>query len=139
MSFTCPRCSRTSHSPDDERQGYCGACHAFTGSLALSMWQFVASSPGPFGHVEVNPAAVARYIEQRYGDPGDMVALSPLEGLTVEVSGFVADSNALSRLITGWSQSEPLIQTDSGERQREVDDYPWDDAFTWSNGCAELD
>lgn len=29
--FTCPRCRRTSHHPEDLRQGYCGACHAFTG------------------------------------------------------------------------------------------------------------
>lgn len=29
--FTCPRCGRTSHHPDDVRHGYCGACHAFTG------------------------------------------------------------------------------------------------------------
>lgn len=31
MAFTCPRCGRTSHSPDDEREGYCGACHDWTG------------------------------------------------------------------------------------------------------------
>lgn len=30
MSFTCPRCSRTSHHPEDERHGYCGNCHDFT-------------------------------------------------------------------------------------------------------------
>lgn len=30
-SFTCPRCGRTSHHPDDARYGYCGACHDFTG------------------------------------------------------------------------------------------------------------
>lgn len=32
MSFTCPRCQRASHHPQDERQGYCGACRDFTGS-----------------------------------------------------------------------------------------------------------
>lgn len=31
MSFTCPRCSMTSHHPMDEDYGYCGKCHAFTG------------------------------------------------------------------------------------------------------------
>jgi hypothetical protein len=30
-SITCPRCGRTSHSPDDVREGYCGACHDWTG------------------------------------------------------------------------------------------------------------
>ena len=31
MSFTCPRCSMTSHHPKDEEQGYCARCHEFTG------------------------------------------------------------------------------------------------------------
>jgi hypothetical protein len=30
--FTCPRCGRTSHHPDDVREGYCGACHDWTGA-----------------------------------------------------------------------------------------------------------
>ena len=30
-AFTCPRCGRTSHHPDDIREGYCGACHDWTG------------------------------------------------------------------------------------------------------------
>lgn len=29
MSFTCPRCGRTSHNPNDERERYCGFCHLF--------------------------------------------------------------------------------------------------------------
>ena len=29
-SFSCPRCGRTSHNPNDAREGYCGACHAWT-------------------------------------------------------------------------------------------------------------
>lgn len=29
-SITCGICSRTSHHPEDVRQGYCGNCHAFT-------------------------------------------------------------------------------------------------------------
>ncbi|MGH3548893.1 MAG: hypothetical protein ACRDQU_12445 [Pseudonocardiaceae bacterium] len=29
--FTCPRCKRTSYHPHDVREGYCGACHAWTG------------------------------------------------------------------------------------------------------------
>jgi hypothetical protein len=32
MSFTCPRCSMTSHHPMDEDYGYCGNCHDFTGT-----------------------------------------------------------------------------------------------------------
>lgn len=39
MTFTCPRCGVTSHHPTDEVEGYCGVCHAFTGSVpVLSLW-----------------------------------------------------------------------------------------------------
>lgn len=31
LPFTCPRCRKTSHHPEDKRYGYCGACHAYTG------------------------------------------------------------------------------------------------------------
>jgi hypothetical protein len=31
MSFQCPKCKKTSHHPEDERHGYCGNCHEFTG------------------------------------------------------------------------------------------------------------
>lgn len=27
LSFTCPRCGRTTHHPEDVRQRYCGSCH----------------------------------------------------------------------------------------------------------------
>jgi hypothetical protein len=30
MAFECPRCHATSHHPEDERHGYCAACHDFT-------------------------------------------------------------------------------------------------------------
>jgi hypothetical protein len=32
MAFTCPKCGKTSHHPEDERHGYCGNCHDFTGT-----------------------------------------------------------------------------------------------------------
>jgi hypothetical protein len=32
-SFTCPSCGRTSHNPNDV-EGYCGACHGWTGQEA---------------------------------------------------------------------------------------------------------
>ncbi|WP_060879971.1 hypothetical protein [Streptomyces scabiei] len=31
-SFTCPRCTRTSHHPLDRRYGYCSACNDYTGA-----------------------------------------------------------------------------------------------------------
>ena len=30
--FTCPTCKRVSYNPNDLREGYCGACHEFTGA-----------------------------------------------------------------------------------------------------------
>jgi hypothetical protein len=32
VSFTCPACEMTSHNPEDVAQGYCGNCHAWTGT-----------------------------------------------------------------------------------------------------------
>jgi hypothetical protein len=34
-AFTCPRCGRTSYHPEDARQGYCGACHDWTGTPTM--------------------------------------------------------------------------------------------------------
>jgi hypothetical protein len=33
MPFLCPLCRKISHNPNDEREGYCGVCHAFTGAV----------------------------------------------------------------------------------------------------------
>jgi hypothetical protein len=35
MPFTCPRCLMTSFNQNDEREGYCGNCHAFTGTSSV--------------------------------------------------------------------------------------------------------
>jgi hypothetical protein len=62
VAFTCPECGRTSQSPDDARQGYCGACHGFTGVPgSRGLWQYVG-----------------RYIAERYG------AAVPLDELARE-------------------------------------------------------
>lgn len=33
-SFTCPKCGRTSHHPEDVAHGYCGNCHDWTGDVS---------------------------------------------------------------------------------------------------------
>jgi hypothetical protein len=38
--FTCPRCGRVSQHPDELVQGYCGACHAFTGEADRDRLRF---------------------------------------------------------------------------------------------------
>jgi hypothetical protein len=35
VSFTCPKCWRTSYHPEDERFEFCGFCHEFTGDQAF--------------------------------------------------------------------------------------------------------
>lgn len=42
MTFTCPRCGRTSHNPNDEREGYCGACHDWTGTPSVEGDDYLA-------------------------------------------------------------------------------------------------
>jgi hypothetical protein len=37
-SFVCPACHAESHHPDDVRNGYCGACHDFTGIVPYTDW-----------------------------------------------------------------------------------------------------
>lgn len=35
--FTCPRCGRSSHHPQDLEYGWCGACKEFTGEEATRL------------------------------------------------------------------------------------------------------
>jgi hypothetical protein len=47
MSFTCPRCWRTSHNPNDEREGFCGYCDDFTGGLLYGNQRYSSSGDTP--------------------------------------------------------------------------------------------
>jgi hypothetical protein len=44
-AFTCPCCGMTSHHPEDIRQGYCGACHWWTGDPVLGPSHDPAACP----------------------------------------------------------------------------------------------
>jgi hypothetical protein len=35
VSFTCPCCKKISHNPGDAENGYCAACHWWTGDPVL--------------------------------------------------------------------------------------------------------
>lgn len=48
--FTCPKCGRKSWHPEDKRQGYCGACHEFTG----------ACNPATGFHVDPHKGCILR-------------------------------------------------------------------------------
>ena len=41
-AFRCPCCGIVSHNPTDVEQGYCGACHWWTGDPALGPPHFEA-------------------------------------------------------------------------------------------------
>lgn len=48
-SFTCPVCGATSYNPNDVANGYCGACHDFTGTCRY----FLLCEKAAEGYVEV--------------------------------------------------------------------------------------
>lgn len=48
MPFTCPQCGKVSHNPNDVAQGYCGACHDWTGLDPEGDW-FCGRCGGTFG------------------------------------------------------------------------------------------
>jgi hypothetical protein len=141
VAFTCPRCQRTSHSPQDERQGYCAACGDFTGSgdvCECGLPQFVPSGPQPAS--EASAEAMARYAAQRFlslasaMDEGAMAAAWSCEvppGLILS-AGDTVSFTVPGALITGSGGEE------SPNRQIEVDDCPWSDPMQWSPGDAEL-
>jgi hypothetical protein len=59
--FTCPRCGRTSHHPQDIAEGYCGACHDWTRDpLVCSACGTVACWQGVLMCDEARTAGVRR-------------------------------------------------------------------------------
>lgn len=57
-SITCPVCERTSHYPNDVTQGYCAACHDWTGAVRALI--------NPFAPAEIEWAVLHR---DRQGHP----------------------------------------------------------------------
>jgi hypothetical protein len=57
MSFTCPKCWRTSYSAEDEQWGYCGNCHAFTGAINDGIYgrSSGGNSAGQEGEMRMQP------------------------------------------------------------------------------------
>jgi hypothetical protein len=208
MAFTCPRCGRASQHRDDESQGYCGACHDWTGldvtygcagcggsfpvppshvgavwcpcgspermspvlapsppvlqarvtadpsvppgqvlmvSGAHGLSQFIGRTSEELfftceqpGQVSADPAAVARYMAERYGDapPPHDLGMASLAGARLEVTAQVTEEQAA--LITGLLQSPPADWRDHAYPGLAEDDTPWSDPMQWSPGDAEL-
>ena len=78
-SFTCPRCGRTSHHPDDVREGYCGACRDWTrGEITGPLADVVAAAMGVV--MTVDPAAPAvRLLEHALQQLPDETRLAMIE------------------------------------------------------------
>lgn len=45
MAFRCPVCGMVSHNPNDEREGYCGKCHDWTGHAVVQGEVIMADEP----------------------------------------------------------------------------------------------
>ena len=165
MAFTCPRCGRASHSRDDEREGYCGACRDWTAvnCACAECGHQVNVPPGYAGAVwcpclSPEPMLPLRRLAARPGD-GEILAAGAARGLwqhigpaEEEMRSWEAGAEAAARYIAVVYGLPPLITgsqrnpgTDSGRlpasgpgRQPEVDDAPWGDSMEWSPGDAVL-
>lgn len=75
-SFTCPKCGRTSHNPNDVREGYCGACHDWTGKVhpADCAVCAIGVSPDDDGHL-YRPRLPFPFVGERKPVLGDRVAI----------------------------------------------------------------
>ena len=123
MAFTCPRCARVSHSPEDERQGYCGACRDWTGRDL----QVPCDVPAELVARHRDTALAAIAAAASGGRPfGSRPVLLPL------------DPNTLATFITSSHTDNQSPAEFSARRQSEVDDEPGSDAATWQPGYREL-
>ena len=69
VTFTCPRCRRTSYNPNDARDRYCGACKWWTGDPTLGQFDPRASDGHdvivPFPTIEANETLPPGVVEFR--------------------------------------------------------------------------
>lgn len=101
--FTCPRCRRTSHHPDDIRNGYCGACHDYTGADDLSALETLVGSAPPLPWVMPDPdlagyvAAVTAAVPQLIGMVRRLRVRAGREGSADELGHVVVVYNQVSK------------------------------------------
>jgi hypothetical protein len=68
-SFTCPDCGMTSHHPDDAKHGYCGNCHAFTGSKPTELSEKAVTERADAAAGTDQPIVVRRHVAEDTGRP----------------------------------------------------------------------
>jgi hypothetical protein len=155
VAFTCPRCGRTSHHPEDERQGYCGACHDWTlaaeytcGACLLRFWAPHAlpgpvrcrcGSPEPASRASAHVTDVSAdgTLQQYLGHTDSELWFS--DALTqAEREAAVRYIRAQAGAGAFITSSHTDYQPPSPERQLQVDDHHWGDAAAWHPGYREL-
>lgn len=97
--FTCPKCNQSSTNPNDVREGYCGACHWWTGhpELAAEQPNPPASwhGPSPRDDAQVLAEALrARIMEVDWMPPGTVMLVGSSTG---PVAGHVTVEAVLVR------------------------------------------
>jgi hypothetical protein len=135
VAFTCPRCQRASPGPEDERQGYCGACHDWTGPGVLSMRA---------GHIMLaDSCGRQQYIG--YTDSGLEVRPLPDRGVTIEEAarryvreayGTVSLPSPASFITSSHTDSESP-SSGGTDWPGPYDVPPYGDAMEWQPGDAE--
>ena len=126
MAFTCPRCARVSYSPQDERQGYCGACCDWTGRDLVSGVRIETVSVGEFQiRLVTDPEVPAGEVRLVSGESRRPVLL-PL------------DPNTLATFITSSHTDNQSPAEFPARRQPGADGCVWRDAATWHPGYREL-
>lgn len=151
MAFTCPRCSRTSHSPADAAQGYCGACGAWTGEgegVTVSQALHCIRERDARPQVERISVELALADSARRRQLG--AALESHLACTVtfaEASRSLAEAWARGGVVAfppsadvmaAREQAVPPYDTAEGDDGPEPDTYPWDCAAAWHPGYPPL-
>lgn len=143
MAFTCPRCQRTSHSPEDERQGYCGACHDWTGPGVPGEGTASAIEFRPSDIMLVDPRGRRRHVG--YTDSGLEARQQPDRGVTIEEAarryvreayGTVSLPSPASFITSSHTDSESP-SSGGTDWPGPYDVAPYGDAMEWSPGDAE--
>jgi len=60
---TCATCLRTSHHPQDVKEGYCGSCHAFTGTVDVCRCHEPGAPPTPVPYTMLSELRELRAVE----------------------------------------------------------------------------
>jgi hypothetical protein len=88
-TYVCPVCGRESHNPNDARERYCGACHAYTSEEpppGMRWIRFEGGRNGAFGRmlrdgVEKDSEYIVIVEDERYQyDGAKFVLTEPVKG-----------------------------------------------------------